>query len=436
MPRDFNGASLAELEDEARFHQARPGDHLCVPFQCPNCQSQNIRGKSISPGHMDDEALECVLIRGILDAFWSRSSKTVGAHLREAKFMIKYGSMLRFDPLPPLGPWPLYQHLGMAEAVMVLMRSMEKGRGAKSTVQYGTARKSRATLTVLWDASPSSGADITLSTSSAKGRFVATRCPSEGRWYQRFAMGINARMGDVVSQDRAYSIEVLLKLLEMFEEEWQTHGYAISVNSICACMFLLVSCLGGMRGFEVVWTDMAALRYDLGFCEDADDFSAVSWPVVGRFKARDGVLDCYMVPIAGVTKSGIQFFRWTQRFVNRLAMEGIQDGWAFRRRDGRRAKAADYQANIFRKLEVIQSTTDLIDADCKVWEDYGIQRSGRRFFTTRCTNMKVSKHDIELQCRWSTDRANGVRTVQRSMIHNYSEVRNMKESLIRPSKAC
>jgi hypothetical protein len=24
-------------------------------------------------------------------------------------------------------------------------------------------------------------------------------------------------------------------------------------------MFLLVSCLGGMRGFEVVWTDLAAL---------------------------------------------------------------------------------------------------------------------------------------------------------------------------------
>jgi hypothetical protein len=50
--------------------------------------------------------------------------------------------------------------------------------------------------------------------------------------------------------------------------------------------------------------------------------------------------------------------------------------------------------------------------------------------------MKVDKHDIKLQCRWSTDRANGVRTVQRSMIHNYLEVRNMQQALIRPSKAC
>jgi len=157
---------------------------------------------------------------------------------------------------------------------------------------------------------------------------------------------------------------------------------------------------------------------------------------VGRFKARNGVLDCYMIPIAGLTASGINFFRWTQRFLGRLAMDGHVDGWAFKRPNGERAKAADYRDNIFTKLEKIQATTSLIDSECKVWDDFGIQRSGRRFFTTRCTNMKIPKHDIELQCRWMTDRANGVRTVQRSMIHNYSEVRNMLESLIRPSKAC
>ena len=186
----------------------------------------------------------------------------------------------------------------------------------------------------------------------------------------------------------------------------------------------------------MVWTDLAALRYDVAYCEASEDETAVSWPIVGRFKARHGVLDCYMIPIAGTTRSGIQFFTWTQRFIRRLAVEGFEDGWAFRRLDGSRAKASDYQDNIFRKLAIIQATTTLIDPGCSVWDEYGIQRSGRRFFTTRCTNMKVDKHDIELQCRWSTDRANGVRTVQRSMIHNYSEVRNMKQALIRPSKAC
>ena len=143
-----------------------------------------------------------------------------------------------------------------------------------------------------------------------------------------------------------------------------------------------------------------------------------------------------MIPIAGVTFSGIRFFSWTQRFVRRLENEGLEDGWAFPRPDGSRAKASDNQDNIFQKLDIIQATTNLIDPGCSIWDEYGIQRSGRRFFTTRCTNMMVDKLDIELQCCWSTDRANGVRTIQRSMIYNYSEVRNMQQALIRPSKAC
>ena len=69
----------------------------------------------------------------------------------------------------------------------------------------------------LVQASPNTGVDITFSSGSIRGYYVATLCPSEGRWFQRFETGINARMGDIVSQDRAYTLEILLALLEMFE---------------------------------------------------------------------------------------------------------------------------------------------------------------------------------------------------------------------------
>jgi hypothetical protein len=72
----------------------------------------------------------------------------------------------------------------------------------------------------------------------------------------------------------------------MFEEKWQTFYLQMPLRSICACMFFLVSCLGGMRGFKVVWMDLAALRYDIVYCKAAENNSAVSWPVMGRFKAR------------------------------------------------------------------------------------------------------------------------------------------------------
>lgn len=198
-------------------------------------------------------------------------------------------------------------------------------------------------------------------------------------------------------------------------------------------MFLLVSTLGGMRGYEVMWTDLAALRYDVRYAKQRGDYTGVAWPIVGRFKARNGVLDNYIIPIAGTTKSGLKFFKWTERFISRLELEGMENGWAFRRPDGTRAKAADYRANIFQKLEELQATTNLIEDECNIWDAFGIQRSGRRCFVAACTNANIPKHIIELQCRWSTDRANGERTVVRTMIHNYSEIRNIKYSLLRPS---
>ena len=164
----------------------------------------------------------------------------------------------------------------------------------------------------------------------------------------------------------------------------------------------------------------------------------MSWPIVGRFKAEHGTHWhwCYMIPIADETNSGIEFFKWSRRFVNRLEIEGLTEGWAFQRGDGTRAYAGDYRRDIFSRLEVIQATTTLIDPDVDVWEDYGVQRSGRRFFTTHCTNMGVEPHLIEVQARWQTDRANGERSVQRTMLHTYSEVRNMKDSLVQPSLHC
>ena len=46
-------------------------------------------------------------------------------------------------------------------------------------------------------------------------------------WYKRFAMGINELMGDIASQDHAYTIDVFLKLLKMNETEWECVQYRI-----------------------------------------------------------------------------------------------------------------------------------------------------------------------------------------------------------------
>jgi hypothetical protein len=143
---------------------------------------------------------------------------------------------------------------------------MELGRQAGSTVQFGTARKIRSTTTVLWEASPISGSDIVLSSGGVKGRYIAMLCPSEGQWYSLFTSGISVRKGDIVYQDSAYTLEIVHAIIGMFEKQFQEQGFEMPVRDFEAAMFLVAT----------VSTDLGALRYDLEFCKDSGDESAVA----------------------------------------------------------------------------------------------------------------------------------------------------------------
>jgi hypothetical protein len=170
-------------------------------------------------------------------------------------------------------------------------------------------------------------------------------------------------------------------------------------------MFLLVSSFGGTRGYEVVWVDLVALLHDIKQCELEEDFTGVGWPLVGGFKMEGGGIGGHMIPIASITKSGVEFFKWAQRFAFVLKSRDRTSGWAFAQPKGDRAKASDYRDIIFTELEEIQNERpDLIDPQVEVWEDFGIQHSGWRFFDTTCRLRGVSKSDIEAQCCWMKDR--------------------------------
>jgi hypothetical protein len=72
-------------------------------------------------------------------------------------------------------------------------------------------------------------------------------------------------MGDIVHQDRAYTLAIVLAIVGMFEEQFQSQGYEMPNRDTEAVMFFIASCMGGFRGYETVWTDLGALRYDVYF---------------------------------------------------------------------------------------------------------------------------------------------------------------------------
>jgi len=323
---------------------------------------------------------------------------------------------------------------GMSQAIGLETRSMEPGSKPGTTVKHSTARKARSAYTNVWEASPWSGGDISLA--SHKQTYHATRNPGKGTWYETFSRGFKIRIGQVTRQDKAFTIPLIHKLCERYEEKWIQADGRLALSTLFEIMFILLTFCGGMRGYEAVWTDLGGLRYDLEYIETTEDESGVGWPIVGRFKAEGGGTRCHVIPIAGLTKSGIPFLKWTRRFVRRLEEEGRFSKWAFAREDGRRAAANDFKVGIFEELEWIQSRhPELIDPKVNIWEDYGVQRSGRRGFTNEARNLGVSRDDIEAQCRWETDRNTGGKGVNRSMFDTYSDFRNMKKTLLRPSQA-
>ena len=118
----------------------------------------------------------------------------------------------------------------------------------------------------------------------------------------------------------------------------------------------------------------------------------------------------------------------------------IGNGWNYARLGfrkpitGKRAQAPDYRDDIFTKLEYIQASTNLIDPDCAVWDDEWrlLNPAVRKtLFHFRMPKSRSRSPRIELQCCWSTDRANGHQQEQRTMLHTYSEVRNMKSILLK-----
>ena len=57
----------------------------------------------------------------------------------------------------------------------------------------------------------------------------------------------------------------------------------------------------------------------------------------------------HVILIAGTTKSGVEFFRWTQRFCFNLVTNVRTNGWDFAQKNGEQAqaKASDYRVVFF-----------------------------------------------------------------------------------------
>ena len=435
LPTDENQVVVEKEKDKNMYMEGRDGDHLLTPFQCDLCHFRNIMGRSPMNEKAEDVRILSSIRRVNLDAFWSREAGTVMKNLHEARRALRICSAFQLPssvPFGSMGPYPLEDSFGMAEAILMLERSTEPGKNAE-TIQFGTMRKMRSMFSNIHHAS-AKGQAARVMAKDAKKMTVSTG-KTNGEFFERFIRGAHKRMGDVVKPDRALSLPVLHRIMEILERDWEFANDEERELLAVEGSFYLIGFCGGLRGEEIPLTDITGIAkwWAEGEVENVDAHVTVA--LLGRFKGETGE-KYHLLPLASVTSSGLQPRLWIGRAIAALAKRGVSRGPLFQTSKGQPIRAGAMEAKFIQRLEYVQEKRpDLISQQVDVAEEYGVSRSFRRGSTTEAGNRGVAASIIEMNNRWRKTERSGMSQSSLGMREHYTDVRLALPQLLRYSSA-
>ena len=123
-------------------------------------------------------------------------------------------------------------------------------------------------------------------------------------------------MGDVWIPDRALSLDEMLHMMVILEEDWANkHQDAVgqSETSLLACA-LLGTFGNGLRGEELMRTELGEIRQYWEESLAHPTTPHVPWVMSGRFKQVVGE-KLYFQPMAIRSRSGLEYKKWMERMI-------------------------------------------------------------------------------------------------------------------------
>jgi hypothetical protein len=434
---DDDGFDWRPPEQLTRHKEARNGDHLITPFQCDLCCFRNLQQRDPVPNLSKDALLLCCIRRANLDAVWGREPHTVSATLRGVKHMVRLWSKVGLAPkLPPLGPYPVLDSLGMGVAIAMLLKTLEPGKYSPQYQQFETVRKLRAAYSNVYMASWD-GVSSLRTVGGDRVKHHLTHSPTQSLWFERFAQGCIRRMGQDVRQDWAIPLSAMLGLFQVLEDEWSELSEEDFTTKVCLASigaYSIIAFCGSFRGSEVFLTDLHGLRKHLEETQ-RQHRDHVIIPLLGRFKGEQNSR-YHLAPLASVTSSGLQVQVWLERLVSVREREGRIQGPAFCDDRGRIARSHLYEEWIMERLLRVQATIPgAIPPEIDIYEQFGVSRSFRRGATSVARSRGVDDRTIDLINRWR--RFEGARGAHPSLLmrEHYSDVAILVPELTKFSRA-
>jgi hypothetical protein len=207
--------------DPNKFHQARMGDHLMVPFECDLCVFRKIFGREPISDHAIDRKAEATIRRMILDAFWSRALSTVRANAKAIqKGCLLSASLGLVPPYLEPGPLPPHDHCGYGVAIQMLLSSQEPGRYSSVYKQFDTIRRLKSAFGNQVRASGQENY-LVAALGDSDGKSYQRICsdPCASIWFGRFITGCRRHMVQDWRPEEAMSPKLMKALLRLVNDK-------------------------------------------------------------------------------------------------------------------------------------------------------------------------------------------------------------------------
>jgi len=317
--------------------------------------------------------------------------------------------------LPPIGPFPLEDTLGMRAALAVLDKSLDKGNCAKN-VQWATFRRMRSAITNFYQAPPSGMGDRV--GACEKSKTWITGASTFGFFFSRFVSGIHKRVGETAIRDEPISIEMMQHTDEHLQAKWavaaeeQPSDERKLLRIAQQGQWHMGGVCSAVRGEEMISIELVGTRASLCYLVSPPGNVKPHCDLVvsGRTKGNQLSGAKFKIPVCGVTEhSGLRPGIWATRLCTVLTNQGRTKGCLFGDSDDGSPKLADFHDMFYEVLEEVQQARgDLIPPDLDVRESCGTLRSLRRSATAHAANMRIPKDIIEAVNRWRREKNSDV----------------------------
>ena len=444
--RDEDGNPIYDCSsDQQRFKVGIQGSQFLVPFQCDLCVFRLLfnRNPTLTTGDYDHMT---VIRRMLLDAMWSREPTTARANLRSLTKLISTCETLGIAPnIPPLGPFPFSDQFGYYIAFSMLLHSLQSGRHDKSYTQFATIRKQRSAYSNLYFSSQEVHGMDTIINVGAQSNGLISRCLTQSRWFERWSLGCETRMGFLVKQNQAISQGVLQELVKSFVNTLldQNLGSNEKWTSAIGLAYTVITFFASLRGSEGLKVNHSFLmkywEHGLNSKEQPNLGKNIPphviVPIMGRFKGENGER-CHLLALADKTSSGINIRHSIEVLLRLRTKFNINSIWLFTDLNGEKVAFDVMNDIILERLEQIKDK-DIEDIlglrKFNIREDFSINRSFRRGSSTAAQIKKVPTEIIELANRWKKlERAKG-RRAKMSMIETYADIEFVLPTMIQYS---